>query len=90
MAKKTNPLFVVTNNGQDVEEAAGMFDALIKKLGLEPVLEVFQQILEMLLSQVQSYAAFEMAKQFVDEFVDQLEKVLKMVDPVLAFSLLKR
>lgn len=90
MAKKTNPLFVVTNNGQDVEEAAGMFDALVKKLGLEPVLEIFQQILEMLLSQVQTYAAFEMAKQFVDEFVDQLEKVLKMVDPVLAFSLLKR
>ncbi|MDC1174952.1 hypothetical protein OAT67_06140 [Bacteriovoracaceae bacterium] len=89
-SSKKNPLFVVTNNGQDVEEATNMLDALIKRLGLEPAIEIFEQILEFLLSQVKSYAAFEQAKKYVDDLVDLLEKILKMIDPVLAFSVISR
>ena len=89
-ANSKNPLFVVTNKGQDVEQASGLMDALIKKLGLEPVIEFLEGILDLVLAQVQSYAAFEVAKQFLDEFVDLLEKILKVIDPVLAFSVIKR
>lgn len=86
----TNPLFVVTNNGQDVEEAQGLFDALVKKLGLEPLIEFMNTIIQMIMEQVGGMVALELVRGFLDELVDALEKILKLVDPVLAFSVIKR
>lgn len=88
--KSKNPLYVVTNKGQDVEPAESIFDALVKKLGLEPVLLILDGVLQELLGQVNSYSAFQVFKNFIDQLVEALEKVVKMVDPVLAFSLYKR
>ncbi len=89
-AKKKNPLFVVTNNGQDVEEAVGFFDALVKKLGLEPVLEFLQMIFNILMENVGGLVALELFRGILDEFIDGLERLLKVIDPVLAFSFIKR
>lgn len=89
MAKK-NPLFVVTNNGQDVEQAESLFDAFVKKMGLGPLLEFMEIIIQSILEQVGGLVALELIRGFLDEFVDGLEKALKIVDPVLAFSFIKR
>ncbi len=87
---KKNPLFVVTNGGVDVEQAQGLFDAFVKKLGLDPVIEFIEVIIQALMEQVGGLAALELIRGFLDEVIDALEKVLKVVDPVLAFSLIKR
>lgn len=87
---KKNPLFVVTNNGQDVEQAYGFLDAMVKKLGLEPVMEFLQMIFNILMEQVGGLVALELFRGIFDEVVDNLEKILKIIDPVLAFSVIKR
>lgn len=87
---KKNPLFVVTNNGQDVEEAIGFVDAMIKKFGLEPIFEFMNTVLQMIMEQVGGLVALELARGFLDEMIDILERLLKLVDPVLAFSVIKR
>lgn len=89
-SKKKNPLFVVTNNGQDVEEASGLFDAFIKKFGLAPVLEFLENIFQMILAQVSSYPMLVAFQKFLDEFIIRLEQLIKVVDPVTAFRLFKR
>lgn len=86
----TNPLFVVTNNGQDVEEAESMIDALIKKFGLAPFLQFFETVIQMIMEQVGGMVALELVRGVIDEMVDALERILKLIDPVLAFSLIKR
>lgn len=89
-ANSKNPLYVVTNNGKDVEEAENLFDALVKKLGLEPVITILESLLQELINQVSSYGAFVAVKAFIDQFVEALEKLIKRLDPVLAFSIYKR
>lgn len=89
-SEKKNPLFVVTNNGQDVEQVEGFVEAFIKKLGLQPFIEFVNTILEVLMEQVGGMVALELARGFLDEVIDILEKILKFIDPVLAFSVIKR
>lgn len=89
-AKGANPLFVVTNNGQDVEEAQGFVDALVKKFGLGPIIEFMNTIIQMIMEQVGGMVALELVRGVMDEFIDALERLLKLVDPVLAFSVIKR
>ena len=43
--KAKNPLYVVTKEGNVVEEAVNMFDALVKKLEIEPFVELIKNIL---------------------------------------------
>lgn len=88
--KNKNPLYVVTNKGQDVEEAENLFDALVKKLGIEPVISILEGLLQEILQQVSNYAVFMATKAFIDQLVENLEKLIKKLDPVLAFSLYKR
>jgi len=87
---KNNPLFVVTNNGQDVEQAETFFDALIKKFGLQPLVEFINTIIEMIMEQVGGMVALELIRGFLDEVIDAMERLLKLIDPVLAFSVIKR
>ena len=88
--KNKNPLYVVTNQGQDVQEAENLIDALIKKLGLEETIKTLEGLLGMMLEMVKSYAFFQVVQQWVDQIVATLEKILKMIDPVLAFSVIKK
>lgn len=88
--KSKNPLYVVTNKGQDVEEAENFLDAIVKKLGLEPVISILEGILQEMLQQVSSYAFFMVLKAYIDQLVETLEKLIKKFDPVLAFSIYKR
>ena len=85
-----NPLYVITNKGQDVEEAENLFDAIVKKLGLGPVILILEGILQEMLQQVSSYAFFMVVKAYIDELVELLEKLIKKFDPILAFSIYKR
>lgn len=89
-ARSKNPLYVVTNDGKDVEQAENLLDAVIKKLSLGPVIDFLKLIFQMIIDQVGGAVAMDLIKGIMDEFIDSLEKVLKMVDPVLAFSFIKR
>lgn len=81
-AKKKNPLYVVTNNGQDVEEATNIFDVWVKKFGLEPVMQILSSLVDLLSDQVGNYGFFI----FLQEFIDQLvENLMELKDRVSSF-----
>lgn len=65
--KNKNPLYVV--KGKTVLEASGIVDLLVKKLNLEPALEILNKVLAFLLAQVKDYPTFLFVKKFVDQIV---------------------
>jgi len=87
--KSKNPLFVITGNG-DVEQANDFFDALVKKYGLAPLIEIFNSIFDFIVDNVKGHQAVVFLNTFLDEFVSFLETMLKVIDPVLAFKFFKK
>lgn len=65
--KHKNPLYVV--KGKDVQEAKDIFDLVIKKLNLEPVVQFLQNMLKMILENIKSYPTFLAMKNLLDELV---------------------
>ncbi len=74
--KSTNPLYVVRNNGVDVEAANGILELLLKKTGLDKMVPMLEAVMEMILSQVQSYAVFIEVKKMFDKL---FEKVIELI-----------
>jgi hypothetical protein len=76
MPKKTNPLYVVTNKGKDVQEVESLFDAFVKKLHLQPFVDLFMdvwlQIIEQLTEMVTNYSMFMVVKSMIDEWVEKI------------------
>ena len=77
-ASKKNPLYVVTNSkrGSVVEEASGLFDMIVKKFGLTPLVEMIEGLMASLLQMVTSYAMFEAIKKMIDDLVMQMNLLL--------------
>ena len=73
--KTKNPLYVV--KGKDVLEAKDLFDLVIKKLSLEPVIQVLQNLLKIILDNIKTYPAFLAMKNFLDELVVQYFALVK-------------
>lgn len=74
MSNKKNPLYVVTNKGKDVEECDSFLDSLIKRFNLKPMIDILNNILEMILSQVKSYPALVFFNEFMEDFLEKLAK----------------
>lgn len=82
MAKKSttsNPLYVVTNQGQDVEAVANFWDALVKKFHLRPFIEAFEAIFNELFEIVKSYPLLVSAQKTLNEFIEKIEELSKLV-----------
>ena len=65
-------------------------EAFLQGEGLSSLMAFIDQWLDILLEQIKDYALFSYVKVLIDELLVLLEKLLKKVDPVLAFSLFKR
>jgi len=76
MKKNKNPLYVVS--GQEVEEANGLVDFLVKKLKLEPAINFLNMMFELLLSQIDSYPVFIAVKEFIDLVMKRIELFQKV------------
>ncbi len=73
--KNKNPLYVV--KGKDVQEAKDIFDLVIKKLNLEPVVQFIQNMLKMILENIKSYPTFLAMKNLLDELVVKYFGIVK-------------
>lgn len=69
--KNKNPLYVV--NEDHIQAANGIVDFIVKKLNLEPTLEILTSLFKFLLEQVNSYPVFVAVKEFIDLIVSKLE-----------------
>lgn len=81
--KKKNPLFVVTNQGKTVEQATGVLDALIKKLGLQPVISLIEMMIETVISSISSYASLVVANDFLEKLISQLLELQAQAETLL-------
>lgn len=74
--KNTNPLYVVKKNGVDVEEANGILELILKKTGLDKMIPMLEAFMQIILSQVQTYAVFIEVKKMFDKL---FEKVIEII-----------
>lgn len=68
--KTKNPLYVV--KGKNVEEAKDLLDLFVKKFNLGPAIEIFSNIVKMLLAQVTSYPMFVAVKNWLDQVLTKI------------------
>ena len=85
-SNKKNPLYVVTNNGKDVEQADSVWDAVIKKFNLQPAIDLLWTLLELLAKQINSYAALVWLQGELEKFNTNLDKLLKTYAPWFKFE----
>jgi hypothetical protein len=69
--KNQNPLYVV--KGDQVEQAENFLDMMIKKLNLEPLLELMMNLFKMMMENVTSYPVFAVVKELLDHLMARLE-----------------
>ena len=74
--KSSNPLYVVSNNGVDVEAASSLIDLILKKTGIDQMIPFLENIMSILLSQVNSYPMFLEVKKIFDTI---FEKAIEMM-----------
>ena len=60
------------NKGKDVEQAYGLFDALIKKLGIEAFIDFLRVCMEIMIDHVKSYPALKAINEFVEKVIQNL------------------
>ena len=82
---KKNPLYVVTNNGKDVEQAESVWDAVVKKMNLQPAIDLIWTLLELLAKQVNSYAALVWLQKELENINTRVDKLLKTYAPWMYF-----
>ncbi len=73
--KNKNPLYVV--KGKDVLEANSLFDMVVKKFNLAPMIQILQNIFQILLEQVQNFAMFKVVKAIIDQIAQQIQELGK-------------
>ena len=83
MASIKNPLYVVTNEGKDVEGVANYIELVIKKLGLEPYLDLLESMIAMITNQVGNYGFFIALQNLVDHIAEQIEKMMEFASRII-------
>jgi hypothetical protein len=74
--KNSNPLYVVRNNGVDVEAANGILELLLKKTGIDKLLPILETFMQLIFSQVQSYPVFMEVKKMFDKVFEKVIEIL--------------
>ncbi len=73
--KKKNPLYVVKKD--HVEPADHFIDLLIKKFNLAPLVELFQNILQLMAENIRSYAMVKVVEEFLEFIIQKLKMFQK-------------
>jgi hypothetical protein len=74
--KNKNPLYVI--KGKDVQEASSIVDLVIKKFNLEPAINILRNLFYLLLEQVETFAAYQAVKGFIDDVLRRLRDLGRM------------
>ena len=71
--KSSNPLYVVSKDGKEVEEASNYLELIFKKLGLDFIYSFLTEYIKGLLELVNSYPMLVEIQKMIDQVVDALE-----------------
>jgi hypothetical protein len=78
-ARKKNPLYVVTNDGKDVESASNFLEAWCKKMGVDFIYQFVKGYIDALVASINSYPMLVALKRKLEEFIAFLEGVMATV-----------
>jgi hypothetical protein len=81
--KTPNPLYVVSKNKKDVEEASNFLDLILKKTGIDKVIPVLETIISLILSQVETYPVFIEVKKMFDKLFEKFIEILFQVQNMM-------
>jgi hypothetical protein len=81
--KNTNPLYVVRNNGVDVEEAQNFIDLILKRTGLDKLVPILESLMHLFLSQVETYPVFIEVKKMFDKLFEKLIELLFQIQQMM-------
>lgn len=81
--KSSNPLYVVSNNGVDVEAANSIIDLILKKTGIDQMIPVLENIMAILLSQVNSYPMFLEVKKIFDAIFEKAIELMFQAQQII-------
>ncbi|WP_417335012.1 hypothetical protein [Halobacteriovorax marinus] len=84
MSKSTNPLYHVSNDGRDVEHVNNIFELLIKKFGLTPVIDFLESMFQFMLDEVKSYPIFLLLKDMLDQIIEKMLSIYQRIGPFIA------
>ncbi|MBT3236709.1 MAG: hypothetical protein HN353_12205 [Bdellovibrionales bacterium] len=76
---RKNPLYVVTNNGKDVERVRSLWDALVKKFGIGPLVEFINIMLQQLFALVTSYPMLVAVNRYLNQLFEQLQGLFALM-----------
>ncbi len=82
--KSINPLYVVRNNGVDVESANGILELILKKTGLDKMVPILETFIQIILSQVQSYPVFIEVKKMFDLLFEKIIEIIFQIQQMTA------
>ena len=71
--KTKNPLYVV--KGKTVHPAENIWEYVVERLNLRPLIKILNQILEMVLASVKDYPTFLFAKNFIDQLTEKIQQL---------------
>lgn len=73
--KQKNPLYLV--KGKTILPTQNIFEYVVERFNLKPLLQVIQNLMNFILEQVRDYPTFLMAKNFMDEISMSLNMLKK-------------
>lgn len=73
--KQKNPLYLV--KGKTIHPTHNIWEYVIERFNLRPVLNIFEQLIRFVLEQVKDYPTFVFAKNFIQETIDKLNNFKK-------------
>lgn len=73
-----NPLFVVSKD--TVEEVENFFEFFVKKLGLDPLVKFFEQILFTLMEQVKDYSSLLLVQSWLETLIEVMKNFTSTFD----------
>ena len=71
--KQKNPLYLV--KGKTVHPAQGIWDYVVLKFNLRPLLNVLQQLLHYVLEQVRDYPSLVLAQNFINRIIQAFQRL---------------
>jgi hypothetical protein len=80
-----NPLYVVTEKGKTVQAATGPWDAIIKRFGMAPYLQMLQDFLNFILKNLVAHAGVDKVLGQVQAWLGQFETLLRQLMPFAFF-----
>ena len=71
--------YVVSNNGQDIQELFAWIQDTLEKRGVAPLFEILTTLFDILKAQVCSYALLEVFEEWITKLVDILKEWVGLV-----------